>query len=283
MNRAVICKMQSAFVIACFFGLQAQASNVTVLHSKPHIKNGNEDLKQESDLAGAKNSPEKYIELSKDHSLLLPALVPFKDELTINGLAEFNKEKVELLEKKAVLLKKDCRANSLGLYRGRVLFDCDNDVSVLTPDAKIRIARGSIVYVYSTGESLVVLNLHDDKRRAVLVTVQDKEFELPPGRELLVTHYGNLKFDEARLCPGVWYRTVQELLNAGSLKVYQTQFSTISAAAIFPAVHKLAQGKKGMKLAKTFAAVITVSRDRQPFRPHCDNEEKPRTAVVSVK
>lgn len=295
----LLCKVLLSVVIILLKQDIVSASNVTVMQTKKQTGSKNVEhtsaepagevsnhsaLKAPVEPLGMHNEAEELEKLCKDHSLLLPALVPLSDEVCISGILDLNENNVGELERRCVLLKKDCNRNSLGLFRGRILFDCKNDVHLVTPDASVDIERGSVVYVYSTGESVVILNLHDLKRKAVLVSVAGEKIELPPGRELLITRYGSLKFDEARLCPGIWYRSVYELANKHGLKIYETQFSTISAAAIFPSVRKMvAKGNKsGEKLAKTFAAVITVSRDRQAFRP-CMKSEPGKLTVVSSK
>lgn len=209
--------------------------------------------------------------------LYVPGLVPYSDEVTIDGVADFDKLRNDsTVKEKCLLVDALCRDSNLGIYKGRVLLNCKNDVHVVTPDATVDVGKGSIVYLYSTGESVVILNLHDDHRGSVKAHVDGEEIEIPPGREVLVTRYPDLSFDDARLCPGIWYRSVWELVSKPKLKVYLTQFSTISAAAIMPSVHRVIQkkDKTADKLAKTFAAVIMVSRDRQKFRPCMPSKSK---------
>ena len=215
--------------------------------------------------------------------LYVPGLVPYADEVTVTGVADFDELEGSGLKEKCLLVESLCHDGNLGFYRGRVLFNCKNDLHVVTPDATVDVRRGSIVYLYSTGESMVILNLHDDHRRSVMAHVDGEEIEIPPGREVLITRYRDLSFDDARLCPGIWYRSVHELVSRPKLKVYLTQFSTISAAAIMPSVHKVVQkrDRTAEKLAKTFAAVITISRDRQRFRPCM--QPKPALAEISPK
>ncbi len=213
------------------------------------------------------------LDLKKDKLFpfnLVPGLVPYADEVHLQGEANFDPCNLGKFKNKCLLAEPGCSKNILSLYRGRVLFDCTNDVYLSTPDARVKIARGSIVYVYSTGESLAVLNLHDLHRRSVVLELDHEKIEIPPGREILLTRYCDLEFDEARLTPGIWYRSVYELPSRPGLKLFLTQFSTISAAAIFPSVHKLTakKNKSGDRLVKTFAAVIKASRDGQQFRPN---------------
>lgn len=207
--------------------------------------------------------------LLEDHDLLLPSLVPYKDEILLQNKKELNQADFAELSRHCVLLRKDCGRQSIGLYRGRLLLDCQSDLKVRLPDAELKIARGAVVYIYSTGESQVILNLHDHRRRDVEVKVGKDLIELPPGREILITRHHLLQFEQARLVPGIWFRSVYLLKDEPGLKVYETQFSSISAVALLPALRKLVKEQKSSreKLAKTFAAVITVSGDRQAFRP----------------
>ncbi|MBX9686459.1 MAG: hypothetical protein K2X27_07125 [Candidatus Obscuribacterales bacterium] len=223
-----------------------------------------------------------FLEKEQSSAEKKAGLVPYKDEVLLSGFADFDKENLNIFKGKAVLDALACRKNSLSLYKGRVLFNCKNDLELNTPDASIKIRKGSIVYVYSTGESVLILNLHDYHWHSVEAFVDGQRIEIPPGRELLITRYANLSFDEARLCPGIWYRSVYELISKPALKVYLTQFSSISAYHIFPSVRKLASDKKTVKkLTKTFAAVLTVSRDRQSFRPNSLAAAKKPLGVLS--
>lgn len=197
-----------------------------------------------------------------------PGLVPYSDEIVIHTEDELKEEAIARHRDKCIHIEEKRNGCPHKLYRGRVLFNCKKEIRIETPLAEIKIKPDAVVYVYSTGESVAILNLHDNHRRDVGVMVEGKFIEIPPGRELLLTQYAKLKFDDARLFPGIWYRTVHELISKPKLKVYETQFSTISAFWIIPAVHGMISRdkKSGRKVLKTYAAVLSVSRDHQPFR-----------------
>lgn len=219
-------------------------------------------------------SPEKPQEKEKEekdkHTIkLVPGLVPYSDELFINGKPDFGGPLLDSLKKKCSIIQNECHDNNLSLFRGRVILNCSAPVHLKLPDASLDINPGATVYVYATGESVVILNLHDRHRHDVTATVEGEKVEIPPGREVLITRHSNLRFDEARLCPGIWYRSVSELISKPNLKVYRTQFSTVSALTILPTLHRMySQDKRtSEKILKTYAAVLRVSRDPQPFRP----------------
>lgn len=219
---------------------------------------------------------------------LVPDLVPYANECTLLGNIRFDDATLKRMKESGIVTKTSTQAQPhhpshvLELFRGRLLIAPQNAITINVTDATIRLAPHTVAYIYATGTSTSILNLHDTHRHAVIAEFIDgSSIDLPPGRELLITRWTDLSFDDARLFPGVWYRTVYDMRPAPGVRVFLTQSSTLSAACIFPAVKKLVATNPYYRqtLMKTFAAVIQVSHDPTPFRPKMESSTDEATAA----
>lgn len=217
-----------------------------------------------------------------------PSLVPIahvKDEASLVGRICFNPETMPLLSSKGIVALPGDHEQHLLLSRGSVLLAPTNQIKVEVPNAEVSMAPGSIVYIREKDNDTAILNLHDEHMNAVSVRSGGLEVYLPPGRAMILTNKMDADFDDVNPCSGLWYRTVYKNRTSDNVHAFVTQFSTISAAWILPAVRKLALGKThhSDKLIKTAAAVYQVSRDRKEFRYKLDDRERNPILLVSAK
>lgn len=173
----------------------------------------------------------------------------------------------------------DAKANSedeLLLRSGCLVLAPHNRLHVQSDQAKVGIAGGAIVCIKNAGNGTsAVLNLHDNRRGAVVIRLYDHEYELPPGRMVVLTNNMQARFDDVNPFPGLWYRSVYEMRITAELRLLQTQFSLPSASYVIPTVRHLTlhDRRLGQKMLKTMTAVWTASRDPSPFRPFTSHDD----------
>lgn len=190
-------------------------------------------------------------------------------EVILHGDLKLTPQLLQRFRSSSVFSDLGDHSRHLKLYIGNVLADCSDPLTVDLSLARVRLAPGSIVYFRASQTGTAILNFHDDHRNSVKVTVGEMQIDLPPGRMLLLTDQKGRDFDELNPCTGVWYKSISEKQVNEKTRVFMTQFSLMSAAALMPSVKRLSALRKhrGNKIAKTFAAVYSISRDRHPFRP----------------
>lgn len=164
----------------------------------------------------------------------------------------------------------------LKLYIGNVLTDCSENMTIDLALGRLEITPGAIVYIRASQTGTAIFNFHDDHRDSVKLKVGKTTMYIPPGRMVLLSEHKSRDFDDLNPCAGVWYKTVcekklteNEKSLSGQTRIFMTQFSLLSAVGVMPSVKTLAALRKarGEKIAKTFAAVYLITRDRASFRP----------------
>lgn len=209
--------------------------------------------------------------------------VPYSEESILRGSPMFEGEQCKRLQEQGLRLGPQCHANTLDFSRGRILVNCNRAIHLLVPHARIDIAPGAIVYVYTTAESTAILNLHDEHNQSAKVHVADQVIDVPACRELLVSPHPELTFDTATLCWGIGFRTLYEMHPEPGVKAYLTQFSTLTAIHALPIVRQLvhARSKAGDKIVKTAVAVFLSTHDRQSFRYETDSARTQSSATTT--
>ncbi len=196
-------------------------------------------------------------------------------EAEVTGDYSFDNDNCRALALHGVVAEPIEGQNGVNFHSGSLLLSCSVPVNVKVRNALVKIAGGSIVFIKANQYVALVMNLHDEHHRSVVVHIGERSYTLTPGRELVLTSMLNLTYDEANLTPGIWYRSVQEDFPLMDTKVFLTQFSTLSTLRVIPVVRKVASFRKhhGDKIVKTAAAVYAVSRDRHEFRWKLDDAE----------
>lgn len=147
----------------------------------------------------------------------------------------------------------------------------DHDMSVQTQLAQISIEAGAAVMLIQSGGQLAVFALHDDRSGAVRVTVDGQTMELPVGRQLLLSKDQKLDFAAAN-SGKISYRNLSEG-KLGGLKSFVSEFSMPAALSSVQSLRQLLRSKNkeeidlARKLLKTAAAMITINKNKAPFKP----------------
>lgn len=239
--------------------------------SAPSLEDGKEPPKKKSSgkvLQG---------EVSKNSHFFAPKISDIESkiegtsgwEVILHGDVKLTPQLLQRFRNSAVFSDMGDHPRHVKLYIGNILTDCSDPMTVDLSLARVKIAPGAIVYFRASQTGTAIMNFHDDHRNSVRVSVGDEQFDLPPGRMLLVTGHKGRDFDELNPCSGVWYKSIYEKQVNDKARIFLTQFSLMSAAELMPSVKRLSALRKhrGKKIAKTFAAVYLISRDRHPFRP----------------
>lgn len=156
----------------------------------------------------------------------------------------------------------DEQLNRFVLYKGRLLLACKKPVRLLLANADLDIAANSLVYISDNGAGTCeILNLHDEHSEAVLVRVGETQFELAPGRQVLLSSNLNSGFDDLNLCAGLRFRNVSQSNPVPTIKAFFSQYALPSAMQVSPAICRLAKSgtKQGNRMLKTAAAVYAAS------------------------
>jgi hypothetical protein len=157
--------------------------------------------------------------------------------------------------------------NVLSLTKGAALYHADHPLTVETALASVQIAKGSVVLMLETGDSLAVYNLYDEHRDDVRVNVKRTSIPLAPGQ---MVNLSELSGSFGKVCQGkgISYRK-PALLNTGSnIRAYVADFSMPSALANVPPLQTASkkQGKHSMsKVFKTAAIVTQIRAKEGPF------------------
>lgn len=237
-------------------------------------------LKLEEEKVPAKKKPSGKVlqgEVSKNSHFFAPKISDIESqiegtsgwEVILHGDVKLTPQLLERFRSSAVFSDMGDHPRHVKLYIGNILTDCSDPMTVDLALARVKIAPGAIVYFRASQTGTAIMNFHDDHRNSVKISVGDEQFDLPPGRMLLVTGHKGRDFDDLNPCSGVWYKSLYEKQVNDKARIFLTQFSLMSAAELMPSVKRLSALRKhrGKKIAKTFAAVYLISRDRHPFRP----------------
>lgn len=141
------------------------------------------------------------------------------------------------------------------------LIFASKDLKIQTGMAQISVKQGSAVLILQTGTDLAIFNLHDERRSAVLATVDGKTFDVPVGRQVTVTKQLDTHFD--KLNPSsIGYRALNSARH-GDKHIYFAEFSPLSALT---SVSKLLRPQDKLhqliakRMLKTAAAIYVMGR-----------------------
>jgi hypothetical protein len=163
----------------------------------------------------------------------------------------------------------------LNLKRGSVVFAPSQKTLVSTPFGTVKIEAHSLVMVMAFCHGLAVYDLDDAHGKAVVVTAGNREFQLNPGRHVLIAHESKGSFADINPVQIIGFRDIREQNIGRGLKGYTAAFSLPHAmSAIIPIKQLVASEhaharKVANHLLKTTAILKQLDRSsyEQVFRP----------------
>lgn len=167
------------------------------------------------------------------------AVAPVPGE-AIFSASDFTKDELLRMATQGIVFGPGSGGNFFDLAKGNVLFMPKNDIRVQTKEGIAYIPKGSAAWVMETGNDSAIYDLHDTVHGGIIkVNVNDKEFTLLPGREILLTK--NSTDDFQLLNPGgsVGYRNVKSTDLGAGIRAYICEFSIPNALSNFSNLHKL--------------------------------------------
>jgi hypothetical protein len=121
----------------------------------------------------------------------------------------------------------DVAESIIKLPSGNGLFIAGKDLNIQVSFGSVSVKAGSAVLIIQTGQEVAIFNLHDDHRGAVTATISGTTFDIPIGRQLVVTTNSDAAFD--RINPStIGYRGLSSA-KLKNKKVYTAEFAQMSA------------------------------------------------------
>jgi hypothetical protein len=151
----------------------------------------------------------------------------------------FNANQLKGLINQGVKLGSKSSGNFLDLVSGNILIMPEADTKVQTHAGIIDIPKGAIALVVDTDESVTVYDLHDSQARSIKVTVNNKDFVLSPGKELLLTNDKTASFESLDPDGSIGHRNIQSKNIDENTKSYICDFSITSSLMNNPNMHSL--------------------------------------------
>jgi len=144
---------------------------------------------------------------------------------------------------------------------GNIFIFADKDMQLHATLADISILNGSAVLVFQTDNEIAILNLHDEQRSAVHITISGTTIEVPVGRQVVLTRNQDGSF--ADINPSViGYRGVTKT-SVGKTNVFMSEFSPLSAlATVKPLLGIKTDKNRQDRLLKTAAALYLLAQQR---------------------
>jgi hypothetical protein len=157
---------------------------------------------------------------------------------------------------------------------GSALIAASKDLNVSTPDAKISIARDSVVLVVVGAHGTSVYDLHDSKREGVQVGFGSQSVSLTPGRHTTVCSRRSGSYSEINPVESILHRDVNELATANGVGAFTSEFAIHSAVqtvgslqSIFASSHPQCS-KLSSRMMKTSAILLHLSGSQEPFQQY---------------
>ncbi len=139
--------------------------------------------------------------------------------------SEFTATKRNELLSQGIVLGGSTHDNFLDLVKGFVLFVPTSDISVQTREGVVQIPKGAAAWVMETGADVAIYDLHDNLLTgSVKVIVNNRQFTLSPGKEILLTRNNNESFDVLNPGKEIAYRSVRATDLGTGIKAYIADF-----------------------------------------------------------
>lgn len=138
---------------------------------------------------------------------------------------EFNATEQNQLLRQGIVFGPTTKDNFFDLIKGFMLFMPTSNINVQTREGLVQIPKGAVVWVMA-GADVAVYDLHDDIFTGfVKVIVNNKQFILSPGKELLLTRNSKETFDVLNPGKDIAYRSVRVTEVGADIKAYVADFS----------------------------------------------------------
>lgn len=160
--------------------------------------------------------------------------------------------------------------NTLNLERGNIVLAPGRDIAVSSELGTVYIARGAIVFLMRTDESLLVFDLVDNRKGDVLVVSQQRKITASPGIQILLTRTGSPHFERLNPARTIGYRGTHHHGIGNGVTVFISEFSQLSALSQIIPLHELVlstiprERRFGGRLLQT-AAIIGLLNNRRPY------------------
>ena len=155
------------------------------------------------------------------------------------------------------------------LPNGCFLVVATTPVELSTSSARVRIAPQSVVAIITNETTTSVFDLHDAKPNSVRVDHSGASYVLSPGRHLTLTSAKTSQFSEINPSEIITHRRMTSSQEEGTLQVFLSEFSLLSAIDALPPLKQLIASKNAQtqnvakRLIKTVAVVMHLAGQGQ--------------------
>lgn len=157
---------------------------------------------------------------------------------------------------------------------GSALIAASKDMVVETADARVSIARDSVVFIVTGRHGTSVYDLHDSKRGGVKVDFGSQTVSLAPGRHATVCARRTGSYSAINPVEAIMHRDMNEVATANGVGAFTSEFSIHSAIqsvgslkTIFASSHPECAKLSG-RMMKTSAVLMHLSGSQEPFQQY---------------
>lgn len=161
--------------------------------------------------------------------------------------------------------------NVLNLQAGNIVLAPGRDITVTTELGIIYIARGAVVFVMKTGDSLCVYDLADARTGDVMVVSNKQKISAIPGLQLLLTHQVHPAFGMINPGKQIGYRAVRQQNLGSGITLFTSEFSIFSALSKVKPLSQLSRSndpnakKLGRLLLRNAAIAGALNGNKPPY------------------
>ncbi len=157
---------------------------------------------------------------------------------------------------------------------GSVLFAPSKDMTVVTPNGKVRLAANSVVVIVADENHLSVYDIDDQRKNSVVVDTGVHTLALTPGRHALVTNHKVSHFGEINPVESIMHRSVARQDIGNGKRVFTSEFLVPSAVSAIKPLSAMVsapdtEAKKAVgRMVKTQAIMMQLRGDSSPYEFH---------------
>ena len=164
--------------------------------------------------------------------------------------------------------------SNYSIKSGSALIAASKDMVVETADARVSIARDSVVFIVTGRHGTSVYDLHDTKRGGVKVDFGSQSVSLAPGRHATVCARRAGSYSAINPVEAIMHRDMNEVATANGVGAFTSEFSIHSAVqsvgslkTIFASSHPECAKLSG-RMMKTSAVLMHLSGSQEPFQQY---------------
>jgi hypothetical protein len=157
------------------------------------------------------------------------------------------------------------------LDNGTSLISKDYDVVVDTLICPVHISANAVVLILATDKTLIVYNLHDDHKNAVVIDYPTGPINLIPGNSAFIANHSIKSFEDVNPAPVVYYRHLTKKPLDENRQIFQAEFNILSLVKGLPPVNALinsedAEARHRMdSMLKTTAIMMQLTNSSDPY------------------